>query len=98
MKPIPLKVQKIVLFIPVINLILFVIWCYNDHIMKIPQKDSMVATLLACISSGGVLWVCKMIETALFPQCAYLYMLGYYLSPIAMGIVLIKTQDRFFIS
>lgn len=59
----------------VINLILFVIWCYNDHIMKIPQKDSMVATLLACISSGGVLWVCKMIETALFPQCAYLYML-----------------------
>ena len=97
MKPIPLKVQKIVLFIPVINLILFVIWCYNDHIMKIPQKDSMIATLLACISSWGVLWVCKMIEDALFPQWEYLYILSYYLAPIAMGIVLIKAQERFLV-
>lgn len=97
MRAIPLKIQKVVLFIPVINLLLFLIWCYNDHVMKIPQKESMIATLLACVSSWGVLWICKMIEVAIPLQCDYLYMLGYYLSPIAMGIILIKAQEKWLV-
>lgn len=91
MKPIPIKIQIITMFLPGINLMIWFMWYYNDFCLKFPEKEVFKSMLIAALCLFAVLKVCKFIMATYTPLNVFI---GYYLAPMAAGYVLIKQQQK----
>lgn len=94
MKPIPLQIQKVIMFIPVINLFNFLIWYYNDFCLKFPRNISFITTLIAGCCMVAILKICGYLANMFILISDPLVFAGYYIAPIAMSLVFIKQQKK----
>lgn len=94
MKPISIKAQKIIMYIPGINIFCIVIWLYNSFFYD-ENQSTLKQSLLIIFTSAVPLAV---LQTALgfyFPKIGeVLGVLNSYLIPLFIGYRLVKYQEK----
>lgn len=98
MKTIPLKIQKVIVFIPLINPLILPIWIYN--FIRIQESFSVLMKSLLIIL--GVMLPCAAVmfgiqaifsPESIITEIVNCFML--YVTPLLMGLALIRYQDDY---
>lgn len=94
MKPVDIKIQKIIMYIPGINIFCLSIWFYNSFFFN-KIKNTRIQSLIIVITSSVPLVILQMIvEFYLVDVGYYLGFLNSYLIPLLMGYRFVKLQEE----
>lgn len=97
-KLISLRVQKIILFIPYVNLFIWFIWLINFN--RIPRDfKKLFTTFFIAFAFGIPCIIINILLSRLFVQTEIIEVLrtiiGVYFTPLFMGVGLIKCQEKY---
>jgi hypothetical protein len=94
MKPISLKIQKILMFLPVLNYLNWFVLYYNEICLKLPRRE---------VSRAMIAAICCMLAL-MIPRgfwndnSTYMYIfgifLGNYIAPMLASYILIRCQNK----
>ena len=96
-KLVPLRIQKIIMFIPIFNAFILFIWLYNYS--KTPNKPkifikSLLETFAIVIPIGAILSILLNIFSGYKMVTVVLNFIQIYSMPLVVGYVLIKYQEK----
>ena len=95
MQPVPKKAQKIIAFIPGLNLFCLPIFIYNSFFVKFTLKDYLRSWIYLVFPAVFLRILCEIISYS-FPTISVV--LGYictYLTLLVVGLRLIKYQEHY---
>ena len=100
-KVIPIKIQKIISFIPLLNLFILFIWVYNSMVLKVKQKVFFKSLFVTC-STMIVFAIPFIIMSYVIGEDSSIYTIAFYFSeyliPLAIGWELIIFQEKLVLS
>lgn len=93
LKPISIKMQKIIMFIPGINIFCLPIWLYNSFFYN-KKHNTLLRSLYIIFSSTVPLMVLLIAVSYYFPATSdFLRKLNGYFMPLLLGYRLVKYQE-----
>ena len=94
MKPVTIKVQKIIACIPGLNILCIPIWLYNSFYYERAQS-TLFRSLTIILSSAALLTLLQMLGDFYLPNVGRLLgSINSYLIPAIIGFRLIKLQEK----
>jgi hypothetical protein len=93
------RIQRILMFIPIVNVSIMVMWTYNCHVLPIPKGAAFKADFKA-VCYVMILWlfqyfICEIFgiddDTIVGDTLGYIFM---YIIPFAMAYSLVRSQEK----